>query len=505
MKTLLTSPTGLPRIAAMAATATTLGSPQARAGSARPLPWRTALLGLTLLGLQGCASTLPYAKPDIAVPPAFKEAQGSGIGSSASRHPAAAPAAVGDAWWQVFGDPVLNQLQDALLAHNQTLQASLAQYQAARAELGASRAALLPTVGAGLSASRSVSGGGTPLAGDVLSANAAWELDLWGRLSGAVDVSQARLQASQDDLAAARLSLQGTLAQSYLALRVADAQIGVIERTLASYQRALELTQNRYAAGLTSSADVAQAQGQLRSTQAQLIEAKISRAQLEHAIAVLAGRAPADFGLGAGSALPDIPPLPELLPATLLERRPDIAAAERRVAAAYAQEGVARSAFFPSLTLSANAGYRGESLANLVSAPNLFWSVGPALAATLFDGGARRAAQEQAAAGSAQAVATYRQTVLQALQEVEDNLVLSRRLNEERVELSAALESARSALAVVTNQYQAGTVSYLNVLTAQNSVLSAERSLLDVQYRGLVAAAQLLKNIAGKWEGRPDT
>jgi NodT family efflux transporter outer membrane factor (OMF) lipoprotein len=467
----------------------------ARLHARNPFPsrWSGTALGLALLALQGCSSALPYVRPELSVPATFKEA------------PLAAPmgnatATVGEAWWQVFGDPVLNQLQDALLAHNPTLQASLAQYQAARAALGASRAALSPTVGASLGASRSVSSGGAPLAGDVLQANAAWELDLWGRLSGAVDASQARLQASQDDLAAARLSLQGTLTQSYLALRTSEAQSEVLQRTLESYQRALQLTENRYAAGLTSSADVLQAQSQLRSTQAQLIEAGITRAQLEHAVAVLTGKAPADFGLAASATLPAVPAVPALLPATLLERRPDIAAAERRVAAAFAQEGVARSAFFPSLTLSANAAYRGDSLANLVSAPNLFWSVGPALAATLFDGGARRAAQDQATAASAQTVAAYRQTVLQALQEVEDNLVLSQRLADERVELSASLAAARSALAVVSNQYQAGTVSYLNVLTAQNSVLSAERSLLDVQYRGLVAGAQLLKNVAGRWE-----
>ena len=453
--------------------------------------WRVAALALAL-GLQGCTSTLPYAKPEVAVPDAFKEAPVPNTGT--------APVAVGDAWWQVFGDPALNQLQEALLAHNQSLQASAAQYRAARAALDSSRAALYPTLGAGLSASRSVSNGGAAAEGEVLSANAAWELDLWGRLGGAVDASQARLQASQDDLAAARLSLQGTLAQSYFALRAADAQTELVQRTLQSFQRALELTQNRYAAGLASSADVAQAQSQLRSTQAQLIEVCISRAQLEHALAVLTGSAPAAFGVAENAALPALPQLPELLPATLLERRPDIAASERRVAAAYAQEGVARYAFFPSLTLSANAGYRGESMANLVSAPNLFWSVGPALAVSLFDGGARSAAQAQAAAASAQALASYRQTVLQALQEVEDNLMLSNHLAEERVELAAALDAARSALTVVNNQYRAGTVSYLNVLTAQNTALSAERSLLDVQYRGLVAGAQLLKNIGGRWE-----
>jgi NodT family efflux transporter outer membrane factor (OMF) lipoprotein len=241
----------------------------------------------------------------------------------------------------------------------------------------------------------------------------------------------------------------------------------------------------------------------LRSTQAQWIEARSSRTQLEHALAVLTGRAPAAFQLAASAALPSVPQVPELLPATLLERRPDIAAAERRVAAAYAQQGVARSAYFPALTLSANAGYRGSALTDLVSAPNLFWSLGPSLAVGLLDGGARQAAVDLANAGTQQAIATYRQTVLQALQEVEDNLSLTQGLAEERTELAAALLAARSALNVVSNQYQAGTVSYLNVLTAQTTALSAERSLLDVNYRQLVASAQLLKNIAGRWEPVP--
>jgi NodT family efflux transporter outer membrane factor (OMF) lipoprotein len=238
----------------------------------------------------------------------------------------------------------------------------------------------------------------------------------------------------------------------------------------------------------------------LRSTQAQLIEARSSRTQFEHVLAVLTGRAPAEFQLAVGSGLPTVPQVPELLPATLLERRPDIAAAERRVAAAYAQQGVARIAWFPALTLSANAGYRDSALADLVSAPNLFWSLGPSLAVGLLDGGARQATVDLANAGTQQAIAAYRQTVLQALQEVEDNLSLTKRLAEERTELVAALAAARSALKVVSNQYQAGTVSYLNVLTAQTTALSAERSLLDVDYRQLLASAQLLKNIAGRWD-----
>jgi NodT family efflux transporter outer membrane factor (OMF) lipoprotein len=301
-------------------------------------------------------------------------------------------------------------------------------------------------------------------------------------------------------VAAARLSLQGSLAQTYFSLRAADAQISVIDKALASYQHALELTQNRYDSGVTSAADVAQAQSQLKSTQAQVIEARINRAQLEHAVAILTGQAPAAFSLPAQAVLPPAPEVPGFLPSTLLERRPDIAAAERRVAAAFAQQGVARAAFFPSLTLSANAGYKGSTMADLISAPNLFWTLGPGLALSLVDGGARRAAEEQASANTDQAVALYRQTVLVALQEVEDNLVVSQRLDEERQVLIESLAAANKALTVVSNQYQAGTVSFLNVLAAQTTALSAERSLLDVQSRKLVASAQLLKNLGGRWE-----
>jgi NodT family efflux transporter outer membrane factor (OMF) lipoprotein len=391
-------------------------------------------------------------------------------------------------------------LQTSLLANNQSLKGSVAQYQIARATLGAAKAALSPTLGLSAGVNRSVSAGGAPADQQSLSATAAWELDLWGRLAGAVDISQARLQASQDDVAASRLSLQGLLTQSYFSLRAADAQIAVIDQALASYQRALELTQNRYNAGVTSAADVAQAQSQLKSTQAQGIEARSQRAQLEHAVAVLTGRAPAGFSLSQRASLPVAPNVPELLPSTLLERRPDIAAAERRVAAAFAQQGVARAAFFPSLTLSANAGYKGSAMADLISAPNLFWTLGPALALSLVDGGARRAAEDLANASTDQAIAAYRQAVLVAFQEVEDNLVVAQRLEEERLALAESLAAANRALAVVTNQYQAGTVSFLNVLTAQNTALSVERSLLDVQYRKLVASAQLLKNLAGRWE-----
>jgi NodT family efflux transporter outer membrane factor (OMF) lipoprotein len=283
-------------------------------------------------------------------------------------------------------------------------------------------------------------------------------------------------------------------------LRAAESQAALLDRSVAAYQRSLELTQNRYTAGVSSAADVAQAQTQLKSTQAQLVEANSSRAQLEHALATLLGKPSAMLTLPRTATLPQVPNIPVQLPASLIERRPDIVAAERRVAAANAQIGVAQSAFFPAVTLSANAGFRGNDLAQLLSAPNLFWSLGPALAATLFDGGARRSAEESAKASLDLATASYRQTVLTALQEVEDNLVIAASLEEEIGLQTDALVSAQRSLEIANNQYKAGTVSYLNVVTAQATALGAERTLLDVQNRRLGAITQLLKNLAGRWD-----
>lgn len=461
---------------------------------------RAAAICAALL-LAACSTAPKYTPPTIDVPAAFKESAGWKLADPSA-------AAVPDDWWLLFNDPVLNALQAQVVLGNQNLQASIAQYRVAQASLASSRAGLLPSIGVGASASRSSSGsvsasGTAPGTSYALSGSANWEIDLWGRLAGTVDSAQARLQASQDDLAAARLSTQATLAQVYFSLRATEAQGALLESTLAAYLRSLELTQNRYTAGVASSADVAQAQTQLKTAQAQLIDSNNSRAQLEHAIAALLGKAPAAFSLARTSALPAVPEVPLQLPSSLLERRPDIAAAERRVAAANAQIGVARAAFFPALTLSAGVGFRNSALANLISSPNLFWSLGPALALAVFDGGARQAAVDSARAGTDQAIANYRQTVLTALQEVEDNLIEASSLQEQVVVQAEALTAAQKVLEVVSNQYRAGTVSYLNVVTAQATALSAERNLLDLRSRRLAAVNQLLKNIAGRWDTAP--
>ena len=443
--------------------------------------------------LSACTAPVPLAMVPMDVPASFKE---SGLWKPARPNAAAVP----DDWWRMFNDAVLDDLQRQVVLGNENLKASAAQVQVVRAALSSSRAGLSP----GLSVTAGISNGVVPgstltTTSNSLAANASWELDLWGRVAGTVTGAEARLLASSADLAAARLSVQALLTQSYFSLRSAEAQGVLLERAVTAYQRSQELTQNRYAGGIASAADVAQATTQLRSTQAQLIESQSSRAQLEHAIATLVGKPAAMFSLPQTAALPAAPSVPVQLPSELLQRRPDIAAASARVTAANAQIGVAQSAFFPAITLSANAGFKGNELLQLISAPNLFWSLGPALALAVFDGGARKAAEDSARATSDQAAASYRQTVLSALQEVEDNLVVATSLEEQSALQSDALSAAQRNLDITNNQYKAGTVSYLSVVTAQATALSAERTLLEVRNRRLAAVTVLLKNLGGGW------
>jgi len=307
------------------------------------------------------------------------------------------------------------------------------------------------------------------------------------------------LQASREDLAAARLSAQSTLVQTYLSLRSADQQLAVLDQAVLAYEKSLQLTDYRYQAGVVSAADVAQAQLQLQTAQAQRLDLRTQRRQLGHALAVLVGQSPSALALAPRTPSFGVPDLPQSLSTALLLRRPDVAAAERRVAAANAQVGVAQSAFFPTLTLSANAGYRNQDFGSLVGASNVFWSVGPALVQSVFDGGLRRAARADALAARDASVATYRQTVLTAMLELEDNLVAAAQLALQAQVQAQALQAARRNLSITEAQYRAGAVSYLAVVTAQTSELSAERGLIDVQTRRLVAINALLKNLAGRW------
>ena len=473
--------------------------------------WRAFLL-VNLVGLVACSAVPPYEPPALHVPAAFK----GGVPGSSVWQVAQPQDAVPDDWWRLFNDPVLDALQQQAQAANHDLALALGRLRAAHAALDGSRATWWPTLGANAASTRSRSSTSNNASASVSTTAAApvntsatvgltasWELDVWGRVAAGVRAAQANVAASANDVAAMRLSVQASVAQTYFAVRAAEAQQRLLADTLAAYQRSWELTQNRYRAGVASSADVAQAHTQWLAVQAQQLAAHSSRAQLEHALAVLLGQAPASFTLAVTAELPPPPALPAQLPAQLLQRRPDIAAAQQRVQAANAQVGVARAAFFPQLSFSASAGYRAAQWADVLSAPALVWSLGPALAATLFDGGARSAALEQALAGVEQASASYRQTVLIALQEVEDNLVLGASLEREQAVHTEAVATAQRALAVVENQYRAGLVGYLNVLAAQTTVLSAHNNLLSVRNRRLAASVVLLKNLAGDWQPMP--
>jgi len=458
--------------------------------------------------LGGCAVGPDYVRPQAPLPAAFKESRDWKPAQPADDAPTGR-------WWARFDDAELNALVEQVDLSNQNVLAAAAQFRQAEGVLGAARAAWFPTLGSNFTASRAqgvssttTSGStvspGTPIKNtDRLSLTSSWEADVWGRISRNVESNRASVAASAADLQAAKLSAQATLVQNYLQLRVNDAQRRLLEETAQGYRRSLEITRNRFEVGVAGRVDVAQAELQLRTTEAQAVDLKVARAQYEHAIAVLVGKAPADFSIAPTGVLPRLPALPELLPARLLERRPDVAGAERRAAAANAQIGVAQAAFFPALTLSASGGYQGTSLSELTTLPNRFWSLGPALALTLFDAGARSAAKEQAIAAYDKTVATYRQSVLTAFQEVEDNLAALRVLSEEDGVQREAAGFAAEALRLTQNQYQAGTVSYLNVVTSQTAALSADRSVVDVSGRRLVAAAALFKALGGDWDGLP--
>lgn len=456
------------------------------------------------LALGGCAIGPDFFRPKVETPTAFKEIDPKLAGEWKQTAAGNGPSVAAD-WWKVFGDPLLNDLIAQVDISNQNLKIAEAQYRSARAGLDAARAGFFPSVGSNLSASRgtvstATGNGARPIDNSyALTASAAWEIDLWGRIRRSVEAADAKAEASAADLAAARLSLQALLTQTYFQLRVADAQIAVLERSVAGNQRFLKLTQNRREAGVASPLDMAQAETQLGNAQTQLLEVQAQRAQYEHALATLVGKPPAALSIAAGPLKVSIPATPPLIPSTLLENRPDIIAAERRVAAANASIGVAKAAFFPVLSLGATAGYRSSSWANLLDLPNRVWSLGPALALTLFDGGARSAAVKQADAAYDQAVASYRQTVLTAFQEVEDNLSNSRQLEQEAQTQGAALAAARRAREIAENQYAAGISSALNVITAQSAELSAELNALSIQNRRLAAATTLLKNAGGRF------
>lgn len=417
-------------------------------------------------------------------------------------------------WWEIYRDPELNALMAQLDAANPSIQVAEAQYRQARALAQQARSAFFPTIGASASTTRSGGRGGVSSnngvsAGGVsnsynLSLDASWEPDLWGSIRRSVEAGNAGAAASEASLANARLSAQSELAQDYFQLRVTDQIQALLDQTVSDYEKSLQLTKNQYAVGVAQRSDVLQAQTQLQSAQAAAVDNRVTRAQFEHAIAVLIGKPPASFTLAPAPLRAVLPDIPVGLPSELLERRPDIAAAERLVAQANAKIGVAEAAFFPTLTLSAAGGFQSNSFANWLTLPSRVWSIGPQLAATLFDAGLRRAQTQQAVAAYDQQVATYRQTVLGAFQEVEDNLAALNYLAREAVLQNDAVASAKETVGLVLNQYKAGTVSYLNVVVAQATAYTNERTALQVMGRQFSASVLLVAALGGGWDAAKD-
>ena len=411
--------------------------------------------GAIMLALAACAVGPDYQKPDAATQASFKEAK-----PTASTEPT--PPAEQFAWWAVYRDPVLDGLEQQVAVSNQTLKASEAAYRQAQAIVKEARAGYYPQVGADGSAQRSQAGGSSasrasgrrspPVTQYSISGTASWVPDLWGRVQRTVEADSASAQASAADLAATKLSLQGELAIDYLSLRVTDELKRLLDTEVEAFTRSLEITQNRYAVGTAARSDVASAQAQLEQTRSQALNLGIQRAQFEHAIAVLIGKPPADLSLPAIATVNRVPVIPTGVASTLLERRPDVAAAERRVAAANAEIGIAVAAYYPDVTLAASYGYAGPVLGSLLQAANSLWALGSQLAVTVFDAGARSAQVEAARAFHEEAVATYRQTVLAAFQQVEDQLVALRILEQQAVVQAGAVRAAREAEQLTLNQ-----------------------------------------------------
>ncbi len=449
-----------------------------------------------ITAIAGCSAGPNYTRPAVTTPASFKELKGW-------REAAPRDQEIKAKWWEAFNDPLLNGLMEQVNVENQNIALAESQYRQALAQVKLARANYFPTLGAGASFTRFANAGDNSSAINQheVSLFASWEPDIWGKVRRQVEAGTAASEASFADLQAMRLSMQAQLALNYFQLRTLDAQKKSLDETVTAYKKALELTQNRYSAGVAAKADVVAAQTQLKSAEAQALDVGIQRAQTEHAIASLIGKSPADFSLSPLEyGMPQLN-IPVGIPSDLLERRPDIASAERQMAAANARIGIAKAAYYPSLTLSGSLGYLGADLANLFTAPNFFWALGPmALAATLYDGGARRAQTEQAMAEYDGTVASYRQTVLTGFQEVENNLAALRILDEEEQVQKQAVIAARESVILTTNQYKAGIVSYLNVVVVQAIALTNERIEISIKGQRLNAAVLLVKALGGGWK-----
>ena len=464
---------------------------------------RAGLVALAALVVGGCMVGPEYTKPSVPMTPAYKEADGWKTATPSDHLPRGQ-------WWTIFSDPDLDGLEVEIATANQNLKIAEARLREARALVRFNRAALFPTISAGAGASSIRDSANRPFlspsvstgsSGDLLlSLDMSYEIDLWGRVRRTVAAARREAEATAADLETARLSLQAELAMDYFELRAADAQKQLLDETVDAFRAALRLTTNRFEGGAAPRSDVAQAQTQLDTTQAQATDVTVQRAQLEHAIATLIGRPPATFSLPPrplSSSPPDIPPG---LPSQLLERRPDIAAAERRVAEANEQIGIAKAAYYPTVMLNASVGFEGSSFGNVLNAGSLLWAVGASITQTIFDGGRRRATSDAARAAYDATVAGYRQTTLTAFQQVEDNLAALRVLEQEGQQQRRAVVSAQQSLQLFTNRYRGGVDNYLQVITAQTVTLTNQRTDIDILRRRMDASVLLVKALGGGWE-----
>jgi NodT family efflux transporter outer membrane factor (OMF) lipoprotein len=455
-------------------------------------------LAVILLG--GCTVGPKYVKPTTEVPSAYKE-----IGNWKSAQPS--DQTPKGKWWEVYQDAQLNTLEEKVSVSNQNLKATQAIFQQARDAVRISRSSLFPNVTGSASASRTGQSQNEPLRGTspsdynnfTLPVDISYEADVWGRVRRTVEAGRAEAQASAADLATVNLSLHAELALDYFELRGLDAQKQLLDSTVRAYEKALDLTQSRYRGGLASAVDVAQAQTQLETTRAQAVDVEVQRAAFEHAIAVLTGQPPSKFTLAPLALTSPPPATPPGVPSDLLERRPDIAAAERRVQAANAEIGIARAAYYPLVTIGGSGGLDSTRIGLLFQGPSGFWSLGAQATEILFDAGRRHAISDQARAAYDQSVDNYRQTVLTAFQEVEDNLAALHILEEEAKTQDGAVKSAEHSLSLSETRYRGGVTSYLEVTIAQSAALSNERSAVDILTRRIVSSVLLIKALGGGW------
>jgi NodT family efflux transporter outer membrane factor (OMF) lipoprotein len=469
---------------------------------ARRTPWLVVLPAIALLQICGCTVGPTYKRPTAEVPPAYKEVANWKQAQPNDQN-------LGGNWWEMFQDPQLNSLELQVNVSNQNLKIAEAQYTQARAMLRYNRAAYFPTINGGASATRNKISSNRPPS---LSTNGAtyndfqipfelsYEVDVWGRVRRTVESSRAQTQASAADLASVNLSMHAQLALFYFQARTLDAEEQLLNSTVTQYEQALELIENRFAGGLASDLEVQQARTQLETTRAEAVDVGVARAQYEHAVAVLIGKPPAEFSLAALPLTVPPPPIPPGLPSELLERRPDIAAAERLMASANAQIGVAKAAYYPTISLGATGGFESGVIGTLLSGPSALWSVGSSAIAPIFDGGRRRANLDQAIAAYDQTVANYRETVLTGFQQVEDNVAALRILEHEAQVQDKAVVAAQNYLELANTRYKGGVTSYLEVTTAQSAALSDELTAVNILGRRMVDAVTLIQALGGGWD-----